>query len=81
MFYKADVKGLLFPRDRNRLMKLVVMESHTSNIPAVNTNVLMSHPQFNGGLLLTSVACGLAGLLNYLLCPLSSLHPLRFLTM
>ena len=41
----------------------------------------MSHPRFYGGLLLTSVACGSAQLLNYLLCPLSSLHWLCFLTM
>lgn len=41
----------------------------------------MSHPRFYGGLLLTSVACGSARLLNYLLCPLSSLHWLCFLTM
>lgn len=48
---------------------------------AVNGNKLMSHPRFYGGLLLTSVACGSARLLNYLLCPLSSRHSLCFLTM
>lgn len=48
---------------------------------AVNGNKLMSHPQFYGGLLLTSVACGSARLLNYLLCPLSSRHSFCFLTM
>lgn len=47
---------------------------------AVNGNKLMSHPRFYGGLLLTSVACGSAQLLNYLLCPLCSLHWLCFLT-
>lgn len=48
---------------------------------AVNGNKLMSHLRFYGGLLLTSVARGCARLLNYLLCPLSSLHWLCFLTM
>lgn len=48
---------------------------------AANLNMLTSLPWFYGGALLTSVACGFARLLNYLLCPLSSLHWLRFLTL